>query len=177
MKTMLELIQRCPEFVSGYREYCREMYAEGVTYFRPTPPETIDEGWFQRTKPWYDQREQGLVPGVARSYHHWAVDGDRFIGEFQCRTDFTEKVLSDIGSIGYAVRPSEWGKGYGTEILRQGLAIAKSLSMEKALLTVNEENKPSIHIIEKLGGILSDTIDAYNEVEGDHLLRRYWITL
>ena len=49
--------------------------------------------------------------------------------------------------------------------------------MEKALLTVNEENKPSIHIIEKLGGILSDTIDAYNEVEGDHLLRRYWITL
>ena len=123
---MLELIQRCPEFVSGYREYCREMYAKGVTYFRPTPPETIDEGWFQRTKPWYDQREQGLVPGVARSYHYWAVEGDRFIGEFQCRTDFTEKVLNDIGSIGYAVRPSEWGKGYGTEILRHGLALAKS---------------------------------------------------
>ena len=89
----------------------------------------------------------------------------------------TGRWTTDIGSIGYAVRPDQWGKGYGTAILCQGLAIAKSLSMEKALLTVNEENKPSIHIIEKLGGILSDTIDAYNEVEGDHLLRRYWITL
>ena len=174
---MLQLIKRCPEFVSGYKEYCREMYASGVTYFRPTPPETIDEGWFERTKPWYDKKEQGLLPGVARSYHYWAVDEGRFIGEFQCRLDFTEKVLSDIGSIGYAVQPSQWGKGYGTAILRQGLAIAKSLGMEKVLLTVNEENKRSIHIIEKLGGVLWDTIDAENEAEGQHRLRRYWITL
>ena len=105
------------------------------------------------------------------------MDEDRFIGEFQCRTEFTEKVLNDIGSVGYAVRPSEWGKGYGTAILRQGLDIARSLGMEKILLTVNEENQPSIHIIEKLGGVLSDTIDAENEAEGKHRLRRYWITL
>ena len=174
---MLELIQRCPEFVSGYREYCREMYAKGVTYFRPTPPETIDEGWFQRTKPWYDQREQGLVPGVARSYHYWAVEGDRFIGEFQCRTDFTEKVLNDIGSIGYAVRPSEWGKGYGTAILCQGLEKAKALGMNKVLLTVNDKNQPSIHIIEKTGALWTDSIDVFTEAEGQHRLRRYWITL
>ncbi len=174
---MLKLIQRCPEFVSGYREYCREMYDKGVTFFRPTPPETIDDGWFARTKPWYDKKEQGLLPGVARSCHYWAVDNDRFIGEFQCRTDFTEKVLFDIGSVGYAVRPSEWGKGYGTMILRQGLEIAKSLGMERVLLTVNEENRPSIRVIEKLGGVLADTVDAYNEAEGRHRLRRYWIML
>ena len=174
---MLQLIQRCPEHVSGYREYCQEMYDKGVIFFRPTPPETIDEGWFDRTKPWYDQKEQGLLPGVARSCHYWAVDQGRFIGEFQCRLDFTEKVLNDIGSVGYAVRPSQWGKGYGTAVLRQGLAIAKSLGMEKVLLTVNEKNKPSLHIIEKLGGVLWDTIDACNEAEGQHRLRRYWITL
>ena len=174
---MLQLIKRCPEFVSGYKEYCREMYANGVTYFRPTPPETIDEGWFDRTRPWYDRREQGLLPGVARSCHYWAVDEGRFIGEFQCRLDFTEKVLNDIGSVGYAVRPSQWGKGYGTEILRQGLDIARSLGMEKVLLTVNEENQTSVHIIEKLGGVFSDTIDAENEAEGKHRLRRDWIML
>ena len=174
---MLQLIKRCAEFVSGYKEYCQEMYDNGVIFFRPTPPETIDEGWFDRTKPWYDQREQGLLPGVARSCHYWAVDGDRFIGEFQCRLDFTEKVLNDIGSVGYAVRPSEWRKGYGTAILCEGLDIARSLGMERVLLTVNEENNPSIHIIEKLGGALQDTIDAYNEAEGHHRLRRYWIIL
>ena len=174
---MVQLIPRCPEYVSGYREYCQEMYDKGVIFFRPTPPETIDEGWFERTKPWYDQRERGLLPGVARSCHYWAVDGDRFIGEFQCRLDFTEKVLNDIGSVGYAVRPSQWGKGYGTEILRQGLDIARSLGMEKVLLTVNEENQPSVHIIEKLGAVLWDTIDAENEAEGQHRLRRYWVIL
>lgn len=174
---MLKLIKRCPEYVQGYKEYCRELYENGEPYFRPTPPETIDETWFARTKPWYESKEQGLLPGVARSYHYWAVDGDRFIGEFQCRTEFTEKVLNEIGSIGYAVRPSEWGKGYGTMILRHGLEIAKSLGMEKVLFTVNEENQPSLHVIEKLGGVLADTIDAYTEAEGHHRLRRYWITL
>lgn len=174
---MLKLIRRCPEYVPGYREYCREMYESGVTFFRPMPPDAIDEGWFDRTKPLYDRNEQGLLGDGARSVHYWAVDGDRFIGEFQCRLDFTDRVLTDIGSVGYAVRPSAWGRGYGTAILCQGLGIAKDLGMEKVLLTVNEENKRSIHIIEKLGGVLWDIIDACNEAEGLHRLRRYWISL
>ena len=105
------------------------------------------------------------------------MDGEQFIGEFQLRTEFTEKVLTDIGSIGYGVKVSQWGKGYGTEILRLGLAIAKGLGMEKVLFTINEKNTRSIHVCEKLGGKLEDTIDAYNEAEGQHRLRRYWIRL
>lgn len=174
---MLQLIRRCPKYVAGYKEYCQEMYDTGVIFFRPTPPETIDDTWFARTKPWYDQKEQGFIGDHARSFHYWAVDGDRFIGELQCRLDFTEKVLEDIGNIGYAVRPSEWGKGYGTEILRQGLIISKSLGMEKVLLTVNEENLRSIHVIEKTGAVWTDTVDASNEAEGHHRLRRYWINI
>ena len=72
---------------------------------------------------------------------------------------------------------SEWGKGYGTEILRRGLAIAREHGMEKVLLTINDENQVSAHICEKLGGKLEDKIEAFNEAEGHHLLRRYWITL
>ena len=174
---MLRLIPRCPEFVSGYRDYCREMYDCGVVYFRPTPPRFIDEGWFERTRPVYDQKEQGLIGGQSPSFHYWAVDGERFIGEFQLRTQFTEKVLTDIGSIGYAVRPSEWGKGRGTEILRQGLEIARARGMEKVLLTIDEENAASIRVCEKLGGQLADVIEAENEAEGRHRLRRYWIAL
>ena len=174
---MLTLIKRCPEYVSGYRDYCREFYESGVVYFRPTNPDYIDNGWFERTKPWYDNKEKGLIEGQPVSFHYWAVDGDRFIGEFQLRTEFPEKVLNDIGSIGFAVRVSEQGKGYGQEILRQGLAIAKAHGMEKVLLTVNEENGPSAHVCEKLGAKLADTIDAYNKAEGQHKLRRYWITL
>ena len=174
---MLELIGRCPEFVPGYREYCRELYDHGVVFFRPTRPESVDEGWFERTKPWYDLKEQGLPDGQPVSFHYWAVDGGRFIGEFQLRTEFPEKVMRDIGSIGYAVRVSEWGKGYGTAILRLGLDIARARGMERVLLTINDRNAASIRVCEKLGGRLGDVIDAYNEAEGPHLLRRYWIEL
>lgn len=174
---MLQLIKRCPEYVAGYKEFCQELYDHNIVYFRPTRPESIDEGWFSRTKDWYEKKEQGLIEGQSPSLHYWAVDGDKFIGEFQLRTEFTEKVLTDIGSIGYGVRVSQWGKGYGTEIIRQGLTIAKEQGMEKVLFTINEKNAASIHVCEKFGGKLEDTIDAYNEAEGQHRLRRYWITL
>ena len=174
---MLQLIKRCPEYVAGYKEFCQELYDHNIVYFRSTRPESIDEGWFSRTKDWYEKKEQGLIEGQSPSLHYWAVDGEQFIGEFQLRTEFTEKVLTDIGSIGYGVRVSQWGKGYGTEIIRQGLAIAKEQGMEKVLFTINEKNATSIHVCEKFGGKLEDTIDAYNEAEGQHRLRRYWVTL
>ena len=49
--------------------------------------------------------------------------------------------------------------------------------MEKVLLNINEKNAASIHVCEKLGGELWDTIERYNESEGRHFVRRYWITL
>ena len=174
---MVELIKRCSEYVVGYKEYCQELYDNHVTYFRPTNPNLIDDSWFERTKPLYDKKEEGLLEDYPKGFHYWAIDNGKFIGEFQLRTEFTEKVMMDIGSIGYAVRVSEQGKGYGKEILRLGLELAKQHGMEKVLLTINEKNKVSIHICEKIGGIWSDTIEAYNDAEGQYLLRRYWIPL
>ena len=172
---MLKLIKRCPEYVSGYREYCQELYDNNVIYFRPTDPKLIDDEWFSRTKDWYDKKETGQIQPI--SFHFWAVDGEKFIGEFQLRTEFPPKVMSDIGSIGYAVRVSEQGKGYGTEILKQGLLIAKEHGMEKVLFTINDKNIVSAHVCEKLGGKLMDKIQAYNDAEGNHIMRRYWIYL
>lgn len=174
---MLKLIKRCPEYVMGYKEYCQELYDNNVVYFRPTNPKSIDDDWFSRTKTWYEMKKQGLVKGSPTSFHYWAIDDGKFIGEFQLRTDFSEKVMTDIGSIGYAVKVSEQGKGYGTEILRLGLQLAKQHGMRKVLLTINDTNLASIHICEKMGGIWQDTIKAFNDAEGHHLLRRYWIIL
>ncbi len=174
---MLKLIRRCPEYVSGYREYCQELFNHHVTYFRPTNPDRIDGEWFRRTKDWYDKKETGQILGQPISFHFWAVDGEKFIGEFQLRTELTPEILTGIGSIGYAVRVSEQGKGYGTEILKQGLLTAKEYGMEKVLLNINDENSVSAHVCEKLGGILMDKIPAYNDAEGHHVMRRYWIYL
>ena len=174
---MLRLIRRCPEYAEGYKTYCREFHEHNIVFFRPTNPEYLDEDWFSRTKSWYDLKERGLVEGQPAGFHYWAVDDGRFIGEFQLRTEFSPKVMLDIGSVGYAVSVSEWNKGYGTQILRLGLETAKGHGMEKVLLNINEKNAASIHVCEKLGGKIWDTIERCNESEGRHLVRRYWIML
>ena len=172
---MLELIKRCPEYVCGYRRYCQEAFDNNIIYFRPTDPKLIDEEWFSRTKNLYDKKETGQIKPI--SFHFWAVDGEKFIGEFQLRTELTQEVMTGIGSIGYAVRVSEQGKGYGTEILKQGFHIAKEHGMDKVLMNINDENLVSAHICEKLGGELMDKIQSYNDAEGHHIMRRYWIYL
>lgn len=174
---MLELIRLNAKYVDGYKEYCQEFWNYDIRTFRPTNPAFIDDTWFERTKSWYDNKEKGLIQGQPTSFHYWAVDGDNFVGEFQLRTGFSEKVMKEIGSIGYSVRITEQGKGYGTEILKQGLAKAREHYLEKVLLTINDQNKVSAHICEKLGGVLMDRIPACNSDEGKHIIRRYWIYL
>ena len=123
---MVKLIKRCLEYVRGCKEYCQELYDNHVIYFKPTNPKNIDDEWFFRTKSWYDKEKQGLVENQPVSFHYWAIDNGNFIEEFQLITEFPEKVMMDIGSIGYAVRVSKQGKGYGKAILRLGLELARS---------------------------------------------------
>jgi len=174
---MLKLISREKSFIKGYKEYCQEFYDNNILTFRPTNPQNIDENWFERTAEWYAKKEQGMVSGYAKSFHYWAVDNDKFIGEFQIRPDLDDDLMADIGSIGYSVRITEWGKGYGKEILKQGLEIARGLGLEKVLLNINDDNIVSIHICEINGGVIMDKVMLESNNEGKHLVRRYWITL
>ena len=79
---MLQLIKRCPEYAEGYKAYCQELYDHNVVFFRPSNPKYLEDDWFERTKDWYEQKEKGLVEGQPVSFHYWAVDDGRFIGEF-----------------------------------------------------------------------------------------------
>ena len=44
-------------------------------------------------------------------------------------------------------------------------------------MNINDKNSVSAHVCEKLGGKLMDKIQAYNDAEGCHIMRRYWIYL
>ena len=95
---MLQLIKRCPEYAEGYKAYCQELYDHNVVFFRPSNPKYLEDDWFERTKDWYEQKEKGLVEGQPVSFHYWAVDDGRFIGEFQLRTEFPPKVPDQTGN-------------------------------------------------------------------------------
>ncbi len=48
----MRLIKRDVAFFEGYWDYCREAYQNKVKYFVPSNPDKLDDGWFERTKPW-----------------------------------------------------------------------------------------------------------------------------
>lgn len=83
----------------------------------------------------------------------WLVDDSKFVGQATIRHQLNEHLLNIGGNIGYDIRPSMRGRGYGNTILRLSLQKAKGLGIERARLTCDERNVASKKIIEKNGGV------------------------
>ena len=90
------------------------------------------------------------------------------LGFLNLRLRLNEGLLNYAGHIGYSIRPSERGKGYAKEALRQGLQVAKEKNIKRALVTCSTENPASRAVILTNGGALED-------VRGGK--ERYWIDL
>lgn len=95
-------------------------------------------------------------------------DVGRALGFLNLRLKLNEGLLNHAGHIGYSIRPSERGKGYAKEALRQGLQIAKEKNIKKALVTCSTENPASRAVIVANGGLFEDVRNG---------AERYWIDL
>jgi predicted acetyltransferase len=94
------------------------------------------------------------------------------VGRTSIRHRLNEVLLHEGGHIGYAVLPAHRRRGYATEILRQSLIVARSLGIDRVLLTCNDDNIGSIKAIEACHGQLENVVpDESSPVP----LRRYWI--
>ncbi len=105
---------------------------------------------------------------------YWLIDNEKFIGETTIRHELTEHLRTVGGHIGYWIRPSERSKGYGKEILRLALEEAKTLGIDKALITCDETNIHSRKIIEANDGVYERTQDMGKELPKKLL---FWIQL
>ena len=74
----------------------------------------------------------------------------REAGESSDRLFVQAEPADFIGSIGYSVRPSERGKGYGTALLEQGLELCAMFGI-KPVAVVKKDNAASIRVLEKNG--------------------------
>lgn len=97
--------------------------------------------------------------GVLRGYTHWVLEL-RDTGEFVGRAGPWRPDRWPALEIGWAIAPRHQGRGYATEAGRVAQRIAWThLAPDRLISLVRPGNEPSIGVVRKLGGELSETID------------------
>lgn len=106
----------------------------------------------------------------------WIIDErrpDRILGSISLRHELNDFLLDVGGHIGYGVRPTARRRGVATAALRAALGQARSLGLQRVLVTCTDGNEGSMRTIERCGGVLEDIRES-----ADHgPVRRYWIDL
>jgi predicted acetyltransferase len=149
---MCELILPNKKYLKGNTEYIKELFDIGELN-----QEEFDSKIALRQEAdafissLLNKTEEGIKIQI-----YWLIDKDKFIGTIRINTDLSEKFTAS-GNIGYVIRPSEYGKGYGTKILQLGIEKAKELGMKEVLISCREDNIASRKIIEKNGGIFLES--------------------
>jgi predicted acetyltransferase len=123
-----------------------------------------------------DECGVNLRPGAVPSSCRWLFDPSAaIVGIVRVRHNINTRFLAEeIGHIGYDVPPSFRGHGYGIACLYAGLALARTLPLERVLLCADTNNPASWRTIEHCGGKLEN--EFYSAYYHTHV-RRYWIEL
>jgi predicted acetyltransferase len=170
---VVELVEPDLRYEASYRAAMREYTAEGRG----------DEGEALEAHPSFgsfveELRDhalgRGLPPGWVAGSDYWLVDGDTYLGRVQVRTGLTPALRRYGGHVGYSVRPSARGRGYGTLALRAALPRCRALGLIRILVTCDETNATSRRVIEANGGVLEDVVVLQGR---SARTMRYWIDL
>jgi predicted acetyltransferase len=120
------------------------------------------------------RREQREVPeGWVPHTFLVGVAGGEILGRVSLRHELNDFLRDYGGHVGFGVVPRFRRRGYGTELLRRSLPLARGVGIERLLVTCADDNLGSIKIIESCGGVLEDK----RARDGGGLTRRYWIDL
>lgn len=117
---------------------------------------------------------KNLPDGYVRENFYLCYDKMRLVGVFSLKFELTEFLLNYGGHVGYAVRPSERNRGLATQMLRQGLVLAKEFGLKCVLCVCDNDNYASERVILKNGGQFENELYDTNEAI---TVKRFWIQL
>ena len=113
---------------------------------------------FEEYKEWLKKsvkgsEQTGIVDGwKVPSTIFWLFENSRPVGFGKVRHFLTDALLENGGNVGYAIRPTERGRGLGARFLALLTVECQRLGVEKILLTIQNHNIPSIHVALANGG-------------------------
>ena len=119
-----------------------------------------------------EQDSTKIPPDTVPTTRYWLIDNDQFIGHLSIRHRLNAFLLKVAGHIGYQVRPSMRGRGYGNLILHLGVQKAHAYGISPILVTCDETNLASKKVIEYNGGQFENAVT----IDGSPIKKlRYWI--
>lgn len=121
-----------------------------------------------------NKHQELIKPEYSPQTTFGVFDDGRLIGGFNLRHVIKGNLINHGGNIGYLIRPSERGKGYGTKLLHLALEKAGEIGLERVLVSCRDENIGSMKVIENNGAVYEN--DYYEESTGK-TFRRYWIDI
>lgn len=116
-------------------------------------------------------RGENLFPDCPEEHTFFLIDGEDYVGRVSIRKHLTEKFKYHGGHIGYDIRPSKRGRGYGNKILGLALEKAKELGLSKVMMTCRVDNVASRKIIQRFGGEFVD--EVFDDQRGLQIKRFY----
>lgn len=172
---ILTLEEPSPRHADSYRSLVTEFIENGedLVPFPLSFPHSDFSAFLSRLAA--NSRGEGLPPGFVPHSTFWLVfEGTTVVGVSNLRHYLTESLRRDGGSIGYGIRPSARGLGYGGELLRQTIMRAAEMGMTEVLLTCDKANRRSASVIARNGGVLES-----EESLSDHgdVVQRYRISI
>lgn len=119
-----------------------------------------------------EQQERELAPGWVPCSQYWLVSDGRLLGCSRLRYWLTPELAYEGGHVGYDIRPSARGRGFGTIMLALTKERAAAMGITRLRITCDEDNTASIRVIEKNAGILDAVVPSRTR---DKMICQYWV--
>ncbi|MBR6345022.1 MAG: GNAT family N-acetyltransferase [Lachnospiraceae bacterium] len=160
------------EYINEFYEYDSEINGSGsLDRFLK---ESTYERWLEKLVYAMDiaNMQENKVPDL--TYFYVRESDDRIVGMINIRLALNDFLRKEGGHIGYAVRPTERRKGFGTEMLAEGIKVCERIGIHEVLVSCDKENIASSGVIKNCGGVLKDEFYSrtYDEMLQMYIIKR-----
>jgi predicted acetyltransferase len=144
-------------YIAAIREHEKDGYLD--TRYVSGDPVRLERDFGAFVQDILARERPEFVLGRVPEIFYWFVDGDEYVGQTSFRDfDQNDPGLREVGHIGYDVRPSRQGQGYGSAILGAILIEMRARNVPFVYVNCDEDNERSRRVIERWGGTFEEAV-------------------